>query len=140
MLEFHHLAHERLVRYIPPVAALCTRIFSLYNTSVFLHTPFFFSSIFFFLILNFKLLGNWVLTFLGTYHTLRFTVKKKHSNKSFNRKFSSSNVVEKKKKLTWRFGGQWSRSSNMCLIFWASWITKFNSISNSPPTSCNKNF
>lgn len=38
-------------------------------------------------------------------------------------------------KITCKFGGQWSNNSNMCLMFWASWITKFNSMSNSPPTS-----
>lgn len=40
-----------------------------------------------------------------------------------------------KMKITCKFGGQWSKSSNMCLMFCASWITKFNSMSNSPPTS-----
>lgn len=38
--------------------------------------------------------------------------------------------------LTCKLGGQWSSSSSICLIFCASCITKFNSMSNSPPTSC----
>lgn len=38
-------------------------------------------------------------------------------------------------RLTCKLGGQWSSNSSMCLIFWASWMTKFSSISNSPPTN-----
>lgn len=40
--------------------------------------------------------------------------------------------------LTCKLGGQWSSSSSICLIFCASCITKFNSMSNSPPTNCKK--
>lgn len=41
-------------------------------------------------------------------------------------------------KLTCKFGGQWSKSSNICLMFCASCMIKFNSMSNSPPTNCNR--
>lgn len=55
-----------------------------------------------------------------------------------NRKLTKPRGIKEITKLTCKFGGQWSKSSNICRMFCASCMIKFNSMSNSPPTNCNK--